>query len=92
MSISPWCDEEFMGERLQGSDIIYHRKPSYIYLGVGSELDVDAFIKDMIKTLKAAKGCKLEFAFRCIYTLTGNREKPRQAIKILRNLIDEYWN
>lgn len=91
VSISPWCDEEFMGERLRGSQIIYHRKPSPNYLGVGSVFDEDGYSKHIIKTLMAAKGCKLEFAFRDVYTLCGDREKPRKAVKILRNLIDEYW-
>ena len=36
-----WCDEEFMGERLAGSKVIYHRKPSPNYLGVGTSLDED---------------------------------------------------
>ena len=26
VSSSPWCSEEYMGERLRGSKVIYHRK------------------------------------------------------------------
>ncbi|MDL2293330.1 hypothetical protein LJC60_01715 [Ruminococcaceae bacterium OttesenSCG-928-D13] len=33
ISISPWCNEEKMGEALRGSSIIYHRKPSPTSLG-----------------------------------------------------------
>lgn len=30
LSISPWCDEAFMGQCLAGKKIIYHRKPALI--------------------------------------------------------------
>ena len=43
VSISPWCNEEFMADRLKGKKIIYHRKPSPNYLGVGKNLDEVAF-------------------------------------------------
>jgi hypothetical protein len=91
VSISPWCNETFMGERLRGTNVIYHRKPSPNFLGVGNELDVEAFKKHITNTLTASKGCALEFGFRDIYTLSGNKGKPRQAVDITRNLIDEYW-
>lgn len=35
VSISPWCNEEYMGEQLRGKKIVYHRKPSPNFLGVG---------------------------------------------------------
>jgi len=89
VSISPWCDETYMGSALKGSDTIYHRKPSPNFIGVGKELDEEAYTEHILKTLKATKGCKLEFSFRDIYTLEGNKDKPRRAIEILRQLIDK---
>ncbi|MGL6175320.1 MAG: hypothetical protein ACRC1P_12020 [Cellulosilyticaceae bacterium] len=91
VSISPWCNEEKMGNELRGSKIIYHRKPSPNYLGVGKELDEEAFSKHIIDTLRAAKGCKLEIAQRDVYTLGGNIPKARRYVEIIRNLIDKYW-
>lgn len=91
VSISPWCDEEFMGEALRGSDVIYHRKPSPNFVGVGSQLDEEAFSQHLTKTLKAAAGCKLEFSFRDIYSLGGDKSKPRRAVQILRDLIEKHW-
>ena len=91
VSISPWCNETKMGERLRGSNTIYFRKPSPNYLGVGKELDEEAFSKHIIETLKAAKGCKLEIAQRDVYTLSGNLPKARRYVEIMRNLIDQYW-
>ncbi len=69
VSISPWCDEEFMGQQLKGSKIIYHRKPSPNYLGVGETMDEEGLRKHIQKTLKAAEGCTLEFTQRDVYTL-----------------------
>ncbi len=91
VSISPWCDEEAMGQALQGTRVIYHRKPSPLFIGVGKELDEAAFRKHILKTLRCARGCKLEFSFRDVYTLSGNTEKPRRAVQIVRELINEHW-
>lgn len=91
LSISPWCDEEIMGERLRGANIIFHRKPSPNFLGVGEYLDEDAFCTHIRSTLQAARGCKLEFSFRDIYTLSGHTEKPARAVELVRRLIEENW-
>jgi hypothetical protein len=91
ISISPWCDEEYMGEQLRGRDVIYHRKPSPNFIGVGKELDETGFREHIRKTLTAAKGCKLEISFRDVYNLEGNLNKPRRAIEITREEIGNNW-
>lgn len=90
VSISPWCDEEYMGEALKGTGVIYSRKPSPYFLGVGS-FDETAFIKHIERTLYAAKGCHMEIIFRDIYTLTDDIYKAGKAVKIVRNLIENIW-
>ena len=75
VSISPWCNEEYMGERLRGSRVIYHRKPSPNYLGTGTVLDEEAFRAHIRKSLKAAKGCEMEITQRDVYTI--NRDIPK---------------
>lgn len=87
VSISAWCDEEKMSERLQGTNIIYSRKPSPNYLGVQKEFDEEAFRKHIRKTVQLTKNCKSEFIFRDIYKLNGNREKIRRAVEITREEI-----
>lgn len=90
VSISPWCDERFMGEKLSNSNIIYARKPSPNYLGVGS-FDEAAF-RDYIKqTLIHAKDCEVEFSFRDIYTLTDDNLKAKKAVGIVREIIEKHW-
>lgn len=91
VSISPWCDEDFMAEQLRNSGIIYHRKPSPNYLGVGASLDEDAFRKHIEKTVKTAKGCKLEICQRDVYTVNKDMDKVRRYVQIIRETIDKYW-
>ena len=91
VSISPWCDEDFMAEQLRGSGIIYHRKPSPTYLGVGTNLDEDAFRKHIEKTVKTACGCKLEICQRDVYTVNNDMNKVRRYVEIIREAIDKYW-
>jgi len=91
LSISPWCNEEYMGEQLRGSNVIYYRKPSPNFLGVSKELDEDAVRKHIDKTLMAAKGCKLEFAQRDVYTIHNNIPKAKRYVDIIKEEIEKYW-
>lgn len=84
ISISPWCNEEFMGERLKGTRIIYHRKPSPNFLGVGSVLDEEALRAHIRKSVRAARGCKMEFTQRDVYTINRDIPKARRYVEILR--------
>ena len=91
VSVSSWCDERFMGERLRGKKIIYHRKPSPNYLGVGSNLDEDALRKHIRETLTAAKGCTLEITQRDVYSINNNEDKARRYVDIIREEIVNCW-
>lgn len=91
VSISPWCDEEYMGEQLRGSSVIFHRKPSPNYLGVGNELDEEAVRESIRKTLKAAKGCKLEITQRDVYTINNDVNKAKRYVDIIKEEIEKHW-
>ena len=45
----------------------------------------------MKNTLTKAQGCEIEFIFRDVYTLMGDPGRPARAVKILREVIEEYW-
>ena len=91
VSISPWCDEAYMGEQLRGSQVIYHRKPSPNYLGVDRILDEDALREHIRTTLRATKGCKVEFTQRDVYTIHNDLDKARRYIEIIREEIENEW-
>ncbi len=90
VSISPWCNEEKMGEMLRGKNIVYHRKPAPQYLGVGTKLDEDAFRAHICKTVDAAKGCNLEFTQRDVYTIGHDIEKVKRYVEIVREECGHY--
>lgn len=84
VSISPWCNEAYMGEQLRGRRTVFHRKPSPNYLGVGSVLDEEALRAHIRKTVQAAKGCALEFTQRDVYTIHNTYQKVARYVEILR--------
>jgi hypothetical protein len=90
VSVSPWCDEAFIGERLRDSRVIYSRKPSPNLIGVG-DFCPDAYREHIAATLQAARGCTLEIIHRDIYTLVGDRTRAGRAIAIARQAIDDLW-
>ncbi|MDR0475652.1 MAG: hypothetical protein LBH43_18520 [Treponema sp.] len=92
VSISAWCDEEIMGERLTSGNIIYSRKPSPNFLGIARDFDEDAFTAHIKKTAEAVKGkCKAEFIFRDVYSLRGNLDKIRRAVDITRSIAETMY-
>jgi hypothetical protein len=92
ISISPWCDEDIMAERLSGGRVIYSRKPSPNFIGIKAEFDEEAFTAYIKKTAAAVKGrCRAEFIFRDIYTLHGNLSKTRKAVEITRRVAENMY-
>jgi hypothetical protein len=91
VSISPWCDEAFMGERLAGGSVIYSRKPFPNFLGVDTTFNAEGLEQHLAKTVKAARGGTLEIIFRDTYTLMGEKDRPGKAVKIARGLFDKLW-
>ncbi len=91
VSVSAWCDVDYMGERLRGREIVFHRKPSANFLGVGRDLDEDAVRKYFRRTARAASGCRLEISQRDVYLLHGNTEKVRRYVELIRETLDREW-
>jgi len=91
VSISPWCDEEFMGDVLRKVPVVYHRKPSPNFLGVDKVFDESGFREHITKTIKAARGCHLEFSIRDVYSLQGEKGRAKQAYRIIKDLIERHY-
>ncbi len=91
VSISPWCNEEIMGERLRGSRTIYHRKPSPNYLGTGTTLDEEAFRAHIRRSLLAARGCRMEITQRDVYTINRDIPKAKRYVDIIKEEIENCW-
>ena len=91
VSISAWCDQRFMGDRLRGRDIVFLRKPTANLLGVGSDLDEDAVRAYFRETAEASSGCRLEITQRDVYLLHGLPGKVKRYVQLVRETLDRYW-
>jgi hypothetical protein len=91
VSISRWCDQNFMGEALRGSEIVYSRKPDPNFLSVDDRLDEQAWATHIRETLAATQGVFVEFIIRDVYTVHGNLNNAHSAVEIARREIDQHY-
>ncbi|MCX7933958.1 MAG: hypothetical protein N3A66_01710 [Planctomycetota bacterium] len=91
VSISRWCDQRFMGEALQGTGIVFSRKPDPNYLGVEGGWSDEAWTAHIRETLAAARGVALEFIVRDVYTLHGDLARPRRAVALARRASERFF-
>jgi len=91
VSISRWCDQQFMGDALRGTGIVFSRKPDPRFIGVDEKLDEAAWAASIRETLDATRDVFVEFIYRDVYTVHGNLNKPRRAIEIARQEIARHF-
>ncbi len=91
VSISRWCDERFMGEALQGTDIVYSRKPDPNFLSVDQRLDEEAWAAHIRATLDATPDVFVEFIIRDVYTVHDDLGNARRAVEVARGEIDRAY-
>ena len=85
VSISPWCDMPKMGEML-GKNYVFSRKPMPSYIS-GANPDWELLRKEVQDTLNAAKNCNLEFIFRDLYDLGGDRTRLKKWVEMVRGMM-----
>ncbi len=91
VSISAWCDINYMGEQLRGKKIVFQRKPSANFLAVDVELQEENVREYMKETIRAARGCQLEITQRDILTIHHNEKKAARYVEIIREEIEKNW-
>ncbi len=89
VGVTRWCDEDVMGQALRGHRFIYTRKPDPTFVGTG-DFDAEAFGEHITRTLTAARGCHVQFVYRDVYTLCGERDRARKAVQVIRDMIDKH--
>jgi len=87
VSISPWCNEEFMAEAC-GRRYVYSRKPSPALIST-ERFDENAIREDLRKTLRIAAGCNVEFFMKDVHTLAGHPERLARWVELAREVIAE---
>ena len=88
VSINRWTDQQFMGDALRGSGIVFSRKPDPNFLGVDVVLNEEAWGAHIRETLDATRDVFTEIIIRDVYTLHGNLNKGRRAVEIARQEIE----
>jgi hypothetical protein len=81
-----------MSERLQGTDIVFSRKPDPNFLAVDVKLDEEAWATHIRETLEATPGIFVEFIIRDVYTVHGDLGKANRAVKLAQRQIDQHLN
>ncbi|MEW6357764.1 MAG: hypothetical protein AB1696_15635 [Planctomycetota bacterium] len=86
ITISPWCDQEFMANAL-GKAVVFSRKPHPMKL-CGKTFDPNEFEKDVRETLDITKDNFVEIIFRDTCTLNGAmKDRLADACAIMHRLI-----
>jgi hypothetical protein len=87
VSVSPWCDQRFMGEEL-GRDMVFSRKPNPTLISTAT-LDEGAILADLRETLAAARGCRLEIIMKDVHELAGEPRRAARWVELARQAAAE---
>ena len=87
VSVSPWCDEDFMAEAM-GRNYVYSRKPNPTLIST-KKFDEDAIREDLRKTVRTAKNCNVEIVMKDVHTLAGEPWRMARWVQLAREVINE---
>jgi hypothetical protein len=84
VSISPWCDQEFMADALK-RDYVFCRKPNPTLIST-ENFDENAIEADLRKTVETAQNCNLEIVMKDIHTINAESSRPSRWVEIARRV------
>ena len=91
LSVSPFNNENRVGEYLRGSRIVYYSKPRAEFVTCNGPMDDDAINTYFKGVCEAASGCLFEIAQREVGTIHGDFERGRHYVELAREAVDAYW-
>lgn len=91
LSVSPFNNEDLVGEYLRGSRVVYYSKPRAELVTVPGAMDEDAVHKDFKRICQAASGCLFEIGQREVMTLCGDLQRGKRYVEIAKECVDRYW-
>lgn len=91
LSVSPFNNEEQVGEYLRGTNVVYYSKPRAEFVTRPGSMDEDALREYFKGVCHAASGCLFEMAQREVGTIYGDVERGRRYVQIAKECIEEYW-
>ena len=91
VSVSPWCNEDFMAEAL-GRRYVYSRKPNPTLISTRT-FDDTLIRADLRHTLERthAHGCTVEVIMKDVHTLCGKPDRLTRWVQIARQEIAEIY-
>jgi len=89
VSVSPWCDQEFMAEAL-GRKYVFARKPNPALIST-ERWDEEAIRADLRRTLTIARNCEVELVMKDVHTLCGQPERLGRWVELAREEIADLW-
>ena len=91
LSVSPFNNEDLVGEYLRGSRVVYYSKPRAELVTVPGAMDEDAVHKDFKRICQAASGCLFEIGQREVMTLCGDLQRGKRYVEIAKECVERYW-
>lgn len=84
VSVSPWCDQEFMARQLSGK-YIFCRKPNPSLISTGT-FDEDAIRADLRQTVETCRkhGTALEIVMKDVHTVQRRPERLARWVQLAR--------
>ena len=87
VSVSPWCDQVFMGEALRDG-YVFSRKPNPALISTGI-FNEEAICADLRTTLRAARGGALEIVMKDVHTLNHEPDRLGRWVTLARKMSEE---
>ena len=87
VSVSPWCDQEIMAEKL-GRNIVFSRKPNPTQICL--TFDETAIRQDLATTLDIAGQGSLEIIMKDTHTIQNEPWRITRWIEIAKDEVDKY--
>lgn len=91
LSVSPFNNEEQVGEYLRGSNVVYYSKPRAEFVTHPGPMNEEALRNYFKGVCKSASGCLFEMAQREVGTIFGDFHRGRRYVEIAKECIERYW-
>ena len=91
LSVSPFNNEERVGEYLRGTRVVYYSKPRAEQVTNRGPLDEEYILNYFKGVAKAASGCLFEVAQREVGTIYGDFERGRRYVELAKQAIADAW-
>ncbi|MGI6316819.1 MAG: hypothetical protein ACOX17_09180 [Christensenellales bacterium] len=87
VSVSPWCEQEIMGEFLRGR-AVFSRKPNPAMIAV--RFHEEEIRQDIRTTLEASRGCNVEFIMKDVHTVQYDARRIPEWVRIAKEEVEAF--